>query len=187
MSEIKNETVKPFKSEPVIIEFDNGESFDISFDMNAFCEMEKVYGSVDTVLQMILGTGTAPDMSKVTYCDAPCLATDIKVGGILLSEYISKLSEVPKAKHSDTLNLLWFGCLHDHTLYDDDGNVLKYTISKSHLGSLVNFRNLHEVNGKIVTSILRDLLPAMAEAQENLKNAEAAKAPILQVPDNQVK
>lgn len=151
-----------------------GEEYAIKYDLNAFCEMEKLYDSVDDVLQMLLGTGVAPDMSAVEYNGCRCLADDVTIAGVPLSTYITKINGPKTAKHKDTLNLLWLGCLHDHVVYDDDGNVDHYTITKAQLGSKVTFLNLKEVNAKLVTSILRDLLPAVAaaEAEKNSQPAE---------------
>lgn len=177
-----NEKVTVLKPEPIKVTLDDQE-YSLYYDLNAFCEMEKIYDSVDTVLQMLLGTTPIPDLEQVTYCGAKCLAADIEIAGVPLTQYISRLSDVRKAKHSDTLNLLWLGCLHDHTEFDADGNVVKYTITKAKLGSMVTFANLRDVNSKIVTSMLRDLMPAVTDALG--KNAEQAEAPILQVPDNQ--
>lgn len=171
-----------FKPEPVKLNLD-GDEYALYYDLNAFCEMEKIYSSVDSVLQMLLGTDTKPDLNMVTYCDAPCLADDIKIAGIPLSEYIGRLDTAREAKHSDTLNLLWIGCLHDHTVYDDDGNPTKYTISKAQLGAKVTFRNLREVNAKIVAALLRDLIPAVDEAAG--KNGDQVETPILKTLDQE--
>ena len=66
-----------FKPKPVELEL-NGEKYTLVYDLNAFCEMETMYDSVDTVINMLMGT-PAPDISKVTYCDAPCQSSDIKM------------------------------------------------------------------------------------------------------------
>jgi len=177
-----NETANIFKPTPTEIVLGE-EKYTLVYDLNAFCEMEKSYESVDSVLQMLLGNAAAVNTAKITYCDAPCLAEDIKIDGNPLTAYLDKIANVKQAKNADTLNLLWLGCLHDHTEYDADGNVVKYTISKSHLGTLITFRNLRDVNAKIMTALLRDLVPAVDEAQG--KNVEQVKEPILKVQGTQ--
>lgn len=168
-----NEKTLALKPDLVTVILD-GEEYAIKYDLNAFCEMEKLYDSVDDVIQMLLGTGAVPDMNAVEYNGVRCIADDVTISGIPLSTYISKVSGPKAAKHKDTLNLLWLGCLHNHVVYDADGNVDHYTIAKAQLGSKVNFLNLKDVNAKIVTSILRDLLPAVAaaEAEKNSQPAE---------------
>lgn len=163
-----NEKAVAFKREPIFVEL-NGEKYELKFDLNAFCELEKIYDSVDDVLQMILGTSNAPDLQKVTYCGAPCLASDIEIAGIPLETYLEKLNNVKQAKHSDTRNLLWAGCIHAFAEYDEFGEIVRYSLSKSKIAEGVTFQNLREINLKIITAILRDLLPP----GEEVKNAEA--------------
>lgn len=158
-----------FKPQPVLLTLGKpGEEqqYELLYDLNAFCEMETMYESVDSVIQMLMGA-PAPDLNKVTYNGAKVLAEDVLVDGKPLAAYINQLAGRTKAKYKDTLNLLWLGVLHDHTVYDDDGEVSKYTITKAKLGSMVTLTNLREVNSKIMTAILRDLLPAL------VKNAPA--------------
>lgn len=166
--------VDDFKPQPVTITLgkdDKEETFELVFDLNAFCEMETMYESVDSVIQMLMGA-PAPDLEKVKYNGAKVLAQDITVDGKPLSEYIGQLASRSKAKYKDTLNLLWLGVLHNHTVYDEDGEVKKYTITKAKLGSLVTLTNIREVNAKIMTAILRDLLPALVKSNQQTKNAE---------------
>ena len=54
--------------------------------------------------------------------------------------------------------------------------LIGYSISKAKLGAGVTFKNLREVNGKILTAILRDLVPS-----DSVKNAEAPEAAEAQV------
>lgn len=168
---VKNKTVDDFKPKPVVVKLGDQE-FTLLYDLNAFCEMETMYESVDSVIQMLMGA-PAPDLSKVTYNDAPVNAGEIAINGKPLAEYIQQLNNRTKAKYADTLNLLWLGVLHDHTEYDADGEVLKYTINKHTLGKLVTLQNLREVNAKIMTAILRDLLPALVNAGKNEEAQEA--------------
>lgn len=165
----KERPVDDFKPQPVMLTLGKpGEEqqYELLYDLNAFCEMETMYDSVDSVIQMLMGA-PAPDLNKVTYNGAKVLAEDVLVDGKPLAVYINQLAGRTKAKYKDTLNLLWLGVLHDHTIYDDDGEVSKYTITKAKLGSMVTLTNLREVNSKIMTAILRDLLPAL------VKNAPA--------------
>lgn len=163
-----NEKIKAFKAEPVVLNFGE-KQYKLVYDLNAFCELEKIYNSVDDVLKMLLGT-KAPEMDKVTYNGAPVNVNDIMVDDIPLATFIAKASNVPVAKHEDTRNLLWAGCLHDHTEYDEFGEIKRYNIGKAELGKHVTFSNLREVNGKIMTAILRDLIPDGEDAEE--KNEE---------------
>lgn len=164
MPNVEDNSANIFKSKPVELVL-AGETYTLVYNLNAFCEMETMYESVDAVIQMLMGT-PAPDLNKVTYCDAPCMATDIKIDGRPLTEYMQRLSNTPKAKYKDTLNLLWLGVLHDHTKFNADGEVEGYTISKAKLGQYVTLTNIREVNQKIVSAILRDLLPALVNANK---------------------
>lgn len=172
--QLSERPVDDFKPQPVIIHLGKNEEdeqdYELVFDLNAFCEMETMYESVDSVIQMLMGA-PAPDLDKVKYNGAKVLAQDITVDGKPLSDYINQLANRSKAKYKDTLNLLWLGVLHDHTIYDEDGEVKKYTITKSKLGSMVTLTNIREVNAKIMTAILRDLLPALVKSNQ-AKNAE---------------
>ena len=165
-----NEKTKLFKPNEVKVIL-GGEEYRLIYDLNAFCELEKIYDSIDEVLQMILGGADDPDTQKVTYNGAPINAEEIAIGEVALPVYIAKVNKRKVAKHSDTLNLLWAGLLHDHTIFDKEDNVTGYTITKAKIGSMVTFRNLREVNSQIVMAILQDLLPPK-EAEEE-KNAEA--------------
>lgn len=168
--------VDDFKPRPVILEL-GGEEYELLYDLNAFCEMETMYDSVDSVIQMLMGS-PAPDLDKVTYNDAPVNADEIMVDGKPLADYIAQLHNRTKAKYKDTLNLLWLGVLHNHTIYDEDGEVAKYTVTKAKLGHCVTLTNLREVNAKIMTAILRDLLPALVAAGKNAEaQEEAPEAP----------
>ena len=75
-----NETTKLFKPDAVTVDVD-GTEYRLVYDLNSFCELEKMYDSIDSILQMLLGGNNPPDLAKVTYCDAAVLADDIKVGG----------------------------------------------------------------------------------------------------------
>ena len=174
-----NNKILNFKPKAISVEL--GETtYNLMFDLNAFCEMEKLYDSVDDVLQMLLGGGDdIPDLTRVTYCEAPCLAADIAIAGVPLTAYIEKNSKkIREAKHEDTRNLLWLGCLHDHTEFDAEGNVVRYTIGKGELAKHITLRNMRDINTKIVTAILQDLIPATNGADPNVETAEAPEVPV---------
>ena len=162
-----NENAAVFRPDDVVVKLDEKE-YRLIYDLNAFCEMEKIYDSVDSVLQMLLGTSAVPDLSKVTVKGEATNPDEVMIADVTLTTYINKVNRVKEAKHTDTLNLLWIGCLHDHTIFDDFGEIKGYTIAKAKLGACVTFKNLREVNGKILTAILQDLVPS-----EEVKNAEA--------------
>lgn len=169
-----NATTTLFKPTDVVLklgEAGDEKQYRLIYDLNAFCELEKMYDSVDSVLQMLLGVNETPDMNEVTYKGEPVLAEDVQVAGTALASYIAKVNNKKEAKHADTLNLLWIGTLHDHAVYNDFDEITGYSISKAKLGAIVTFKNLREVNAKIVTAILRDLLPPVNEA----KNEEASE------------
>lgn len=166
-----NEAVNNFK--PITISVVLGENeYVLKYDLNAFCEMERIYDSVDDVLKMLLGTDDVPDLDAVTYCDAPVLASDIAIAGVPLSEYIQKFNRGVRApKHEDTRNLLWLGVLHDHSVFDEHGEIVGYTIGKAELGKHITLSNMREVNAKIVTVLLRDLIPAQTGNSKNVEEA----------------
>lgn len=173
--------VDDFKPKPVFVKLGKpGEEqdYELLYDLNAFCTMETMYPSVDYVIQMLMGA-PSPDLNKVTYNEAPVNAAEIMVDGTPLPDYIAKLDTRTQVKYKDTLNLLWLGVLHNHTEYDADGEVSKYTIARSTLGKMVTLVNLREVNQKIMTAILRDLLPALVAARKNElpQEAEAPENP----------
>lgn len=166
-----NESTKEFKPDDIIIELE-GEKFRLVFDLNCFCEMEKMYDSVDSVIRMLLGTTPIPKAELVTYNGAKVLPSDIIIDGVTLDNYMKQVEGVRMAKHADTRNLLWLGCLHDHTKFNEFGEVVGYTITKEKLATFVTFKNIREVSAKIVTAIIRDLLPARQES----KNVEVPAA-----------
>lgn len=171
-----NENAAVFKPEDIVVEL-GGERYRLFYDLNCFCELEKIYDSVDSILQMLLGTSNVPDLTKVTYLDKPVTAMDVKIADIPLATYINKINRVREAKHSDTRNLLWAGCLHDHAIYNSFGEITGYSISKDKLGAQITFKNMREINAKIAAAILRDLLPS-----QEVKNAEAPEV----VPEQEV-
>ena len=177
-NQVANELASLFKPDDIKVKL-NDKEYRLVYDLNALCELEKQYPSVDHVLQMLLGSPEVTNIGRVTYQGDKVDSDDINVGEITLTEYITKNEASDKAKHSDTLNFLHAGLLHDHTIFNEDGEVTGYTISKAKVGSMVTFKNLREVNAQIVMAILRDLLPPQ---DEESKNEEAPAAPKLVAP-----
>lgn len=166
-----NDSVKNFKPDDVTIELGD-KKLRLIYDLNSFCELEKIYDSIDDVIKMLLGAEDDFDLSNVTYCDAPALASDIKVGGLPLEEILKKVPSNTKPRSVDTLNLLWAGCLHDNAIYNEFGEITGYSIKKDELGALVNFTNIGKVTSGILVAILRDLMPATPDNDTDEKNAE---------------
>ena len=111
-------------------------------------------------------------MTQVKCGDMFIEGDKVTIAGTPLIDYLSKV-HTKQAKHEDTLNLLWAGCLHDAAQYNEHDEITGYNVSKSKLGSYVTFRNLREVNAKIITALLRDLLPA-----KNVQEAPAEAPPV---------
>lgn len=187
-----NEKAAIFKPDDITLQLSEELTVRLVFDLNAFCELEKLYDSVDAVIQMILGTQEAVDINKlktqVKCGDMFVDADTVTIAGTPLVDYLSKV-HVKQAKHEDTLNLLWAACLHDAAQYNEHDEIVGYNISKRRLGSYVTFKNLREVNAKIITALLRDLLPTKnaatpveAPAEEA---AEAENKPRLVAPSAQ--
>lgn len=181
-----NENAAIFKPDDITVTL--GETvFRLVYDLNAFCELEKMYDSVDAVIQMVLGTTEDVNVdllaTQVKVGDAFIEADKVTVAGTPIMEYVKKV-HVKQAKHADTLNLLWAGCLHDAAKYNEHGEIIGYNVSKQRLGANVTFKNLREVNSKIILALLRDLIPAKnAETPEQEVPAETTteKKPMLTV------
>lgn len=158
-----NEKAAIFKPEDITINLSEDLTVRLVYDLNAFCELETIYDSVDAVIQMILGTQESVDpnllLTQVKSGDMFIDGATVTIAGTPLIEYLQKV-HVKQAKHADTLNLLWAGTLHDNAEYNDNDELIGYAISKRKLGSYVTFKNLREVNAKIITALLRDLIPA---------------------------
>lgn len=168
-TEAKN-TALVFKPDDIKLTLGETE-YRLVYDLNAFCELEKKYGSIDNILQLMLGTGqeTAP----VIKVDG--IETDIKavtVDDTPLAVVLAKLTDQPTATLSDTAELLYAGVLHDAAVYNQHGEIVKYTVAKQKLCSEITLRNIREINMKIAAAILRDLVPAQ-ETPEEAKNVDA--------------
>lgn len=166
-----NEKAAIFKPEDVTLKLSDDCTVRLVFDLNAFCELEKIYDSVDNVIQMVIGAQEAVDvatlLTQVKCGDQFIEGKDVTIAGTPLVEYLKKV-HLKQAKHEDTLNLLWAGTLHDNAIYNEHDELVGYNITKHKLGSYVTFKNLREVNAKIITALLRDLIPA-----KNVKEPEA--------------
>lgn len=179
-----NENAAVFKPDDVVIEFEDGSKYRLIYDLNAFCELEKIYDSVDAVIQMVLGTQENVDpeklLTQVKIGDMPVDGKTITIAGTPLLDYVKKV-HTKQAKHSDTLNLLWAGCLHDAAQYNQFDEITGYTVSKSKLGSYVTFKNLREINAKIIVALLRDLIPPKnVEEESEVKQPAPEKKAVLQ-------
>ena len=71
-----NEKAAIFKPNDVVIQLAEDYSVRLVYDLNAFCELEKLYDSVDAVIQMILGTAESVDPQK--------LLTQVKCGDMFI-------------------------------------------------------------------------------------------------------
>lgn len=165
-----NDKATLFRPDDVVITLQEQE-YRLVYDLNAFIEIEKIYDSVDSVLQMLLGA-TDGELPVIMYEDKEIEPDNVFVGEITLSAFI--LGNMPKkraTKHADTLNLLYIGLMHDYAIYNEHEEITGYSISKAKIGSMVTFSNLKEVTSKIVVAILKDLLPP--REQEEVKNEEA--------------
>jgi hypothetical protein len=162
-----NEAAKLFKPEPITVKLGDKE-YRLVYDLNALCELEKIYGSVATILQMILGTGEVGDYTKITYCGAPCKAEDIVIDGTPLTVFLEKQAKVKTAGYEDTRNLLWAGCLYDHAIFDKHDEIVGYSISKTRLGREIGFHNIQDINQQILVAFLRDMVPP-GEQEKNVE------------------
>ena len=165
-----NESALLFRPDAITVTLGE-ETYRLVYDLNAFCELEKIYDSVDDVLQTLFGNQDS-GVTKVTYKGMPADVADIEVEDVPLMVFINKANKVKQLRHTDTLNLLWAGCLHSYAVYDHD-EIVGYTLSKATLGAKITLKNLKEVNLKIVAALLRDLVP-----DETLKNADAPAEPL---------
>jgi len=154
-----------FKPDATVIEL-GGVKYRLVYDLNAFCEIDKLYGNVDTVLRMLFSAAETEVNDIVTYNDCVVNASDIMVSGTPLPELLAKLNETPKAASADTLNLLWIGVMHETALYNDFGEIVGYSIRKRELGSKVNLGNMKDVNSAIVSAIINDLVPQGTTGEE---------------------
>lgn len=181
MSEKHNESADVFRPNPTSVNI-GGVEYQLVYDLNAFCELEKIYPSIDALIQKLLsGPKDSPDLTKVTYVGVPARAKDVAIDGVTLADYIASHSNEAAVKFEDTRNLLWAGCLHDHVVTNANGDITGYTISKNTLSAGVTLKNMRDINGAIITAILRDLLPTAdvknEDAPSQMESQEAPAAP----------
>lgn len=161
-----------FKPSDIVIDI-GGKKEKIKFDMNAVLELEAIYGSIDYVFKMLFSAtnethvvkvdGEEIDITKVTVDDAPL---------VQLLQKQDAADRAIKTTIKDTVALLWVGLLHEHAKRDEDGEIVSCDITKGMLRESISFKNqLAEVNTKIVSALIRDLIaPDNADNQGEIKN-----------------
>lgn len=177
MAENKLETTKPensatvFKPEPVKITLGD-ETYSIIYDMNAFCELEKIYKTIDTVIKKVLGKSSKEH--KVLYKGQEVDANDVSVDNKALMSILAELdtNSESNATASDTLNILYCGIMHDLAIYNEHDEITGYKKTKQQIASKITFKNIREVNIKVAMAFIQDLVPSAAESK-NETGAEA--------------
>lgn len=160
-----------FKPEPVQVTFGDN-TYNIMFDMNAFVELEKIYSTVGSVIKKVLGNSKKEHI--VTIDGKKVDPSTIMVDSAPLTQFLAKLdSEYSETTTSDTLNILYCGLMHDLAIYNEHDEIVGYKVSKQRIASYINFKNLKEINFKLVLAFIRDLVPSENEA----KNEMGAEAP----------
>lgn len=160
-----------FKPEPVQVTFGDN-TYNIMFDMNAFVELEKIYSTVGSVIKKVLGNSKKEH--TVTIDGKKADPSTIMVDSAPLTQFLAKLdSEDSETTTSDTLNILYCGLMHDLAIYNEHDEIVGYKVSKQRIASYINFKNLKEINFKLVLAFIRDLVPSENEA----KNEMGVEAP----------
>lgn len=153
------------------------ENFSLVFDMNAFVELEKIYGNMDAVIKMILGKSVKEHVVKDG--DVVIDAKDITVDGRPLTDILASVdAQKSSATTTDTLNILYCGLMHDLAIYNNHGEITGYKMSKQKVGSFINFKNIKDINIKLVMAFIQDLIPSSGESK-NETGAEAPEKPAL--------
>lgn len=137
----------------------DGKTYNVVFDLNAFCELEKIYGSVDVVFRKMLGNPFVSN-GTVRYKGELVQTDDITIGDRPLTGLLPKLLELESANMSDTLNILYAGLMHDIATYNSNDEITGYTLSKNKVGQLITLKNLKEINSAVTVALLRDMIPA---------------------------
>ena len=159
-----------FKPQTVEVEL-CGEKYSIVFDMNAFIELEKIYGTIDAVIKKVLGKSKKEHIVKDG--DTIIDAKDITVDGKPLDSILSELDASSKdATVTDTLNILYCGLMHDLAIFNEHDEITGYKVSKQKIASMINFKNLKDINVKLVVAFIQDLMPSEGETK-NETGAEA--------------
>lgn len=177
ITEVKGEnSATVFKPEPITITLGD-ETYSIVFDMNAFCELEKTYRTIDTVIKKVLGKSRKEH--TVLYKGKAVDAAEITVDGKALFAVLADLdTDADTATTaSDTLNILYCGIMRDLAIYNEHDEITGYRKTKKDIASLITFRNLREVNVKVAMAFIQDLVPTVAETKnETGAEAEAPQA-----------
>lgn len=172
-------TAKFFKPDDIKVTLGEKE-YHLVYDLNAFCELEKKYGSIDKILDLVLGkpseisvTVKVPtdDKNATTYENFD--TNNIIVGTTSLTALLPRLTDTKQSTLSDTLELLYAGVMHDTAIYNQHDEITGYSITKARIGSYITLSNVREINGLIAMALLRDLIPARVD--NDSKNAEAPK------------
>ena len=149
-------------------------SYAVVFDMNAFCELERIYGSVDKVLKLMLGTTTNAADKTVRVKGELYDPTEITVGAATLDTLLDGMFKTQTATLGDTLNLLYVGLMHSLAVYNANDEICKYSLSKVRVGSILTPATAAEINGIIVKALFRDLIPAKnGDDEKNVGTPEA--------------
>lgn len=162
-----NKKASIFKPEIIKVNLGDKE-YSLVYDMNAMIELEKLYDSIDDVIRLIMGNPVAElGPMQVTYNEAIVKADDIAIDGKPLTAYLAEKNKQKASTAKDTLNLLWAGILHENAVWEND-EVVGYTVKKNELASNISFRNIKDVNAKLVVAILQDLIPQQDGNEKNV-------------------
>ena len=163
-----------FKPEAITLEL-GGETYSLIFDMNAFCELEKIYRTINAVIKKVLG-GSAKE-HKVFYKDELIEANTITVDGKPLVSVLNELDKEANetATATDTINILYCGLMHDLAIYNEHDELIGYKKTKHEIASHITLSNLKEVNIKLVAAFVQDLVPNIAELKNEMGAEEVAQ------------
>lgn len=162
-----------FKPEHIEVEL-GGEKYPIIYDMNSFIELEKIYGNIDTVIKKVLGNSKKEHVVKDgdAIIDAKDITVDDKPLDKLLSEIDAASSD---STITDTLNILYCGLMHDLAIYNEHDEIVGYKVSKQKIGSMINFKNIKDINVKLVIAFVQDLIPSKGESKNETGAKEKAQ------------
>lgn len=176
-----------FQPSDTVIELGENK-YRLVFDMLAFCELEKMYGSVDTVLKMLFGEVAATLDPVVTYNGAEVMPSEILVDGKPLNVILQeKATASRKSVHSDTLNIIWAGMLHDNAIYNDMDEIAGYKVSKLSISREITLKNYARLNVKIIEAILKDLAPGFGAGDQKNDLIQTETEPLETQPIQLVK
>ena len=162
-----------FKPQTVEVEL-GGEKYPIVYDMNAFIELEKIYGTIDAVIKKVLGKSRKEH--EVKDGDTVINAKDITVDGKSLDVILAELDASSEdATTTDTLNILYCGLMRDLAIYNEHDELVGYKVSKHRIASMINFKNIKDINVKIVIAFIQDLMPSAGETKNETGAEEKAQ------------